>query len=103
MIPVCRDEISPRPAGTDLTLQLHVEIKFRPSKARQFSTWHLLIFECNVFEFFFVTMSVYELKTHNFRHIRKVGPETRDCWWDLRPETRDPSHKWEPEHETLNV
>ena len=27
MIAVCRDEISPRPAGTDLTLRLHVEIK----------------------------------------------------------------------------
>ena len=26
MIPVCRDEISPRPAETDLTLRLHVEI-----------------------------------------------------------------------------
>ena len=36
MIPVCRDEISPRPAGTDLTLRLHVEIKFRPGKAGQF-------------------------------------------------------------------
>ena len=42
MIPVCRDEISPRPAGTDLTLRLHVEIKFRPGKAGQLSTWHLL-------------------------------------------------------------
>ena len=30
MIPVCQDEISPRQAGTDLTLPLHVEIKFRP-------------------------------------------------------------------------
>ena len=38
MIPVCRDEISPRPAATDLTLRLHGEIKFRPGKARQFST-----------------------------------------------------------------
>ena len=36
MIPVYRDEISPRPAGTDLTLRLHVEIKFRPGKAGQF-------------------------------------------------------------------
>ena len=36
MIPVCWDEISPRPAGTDLTLRLHVEIKFRPGKAGQF-------------------------------------------------------------------
>ena len=36
MIPVCLDEISPRPAGTDLTLRLHVEIKFRPGKAGQF-------------------------------------------------------------------
>ena len=36
MIPVYRDEISPRPAETDLTLRLHVEIKFRPGKAGQF-------------------------------------------------------------------
>ena len=41
MIPVCRDEISTRPAGTDFTLRLHVEIKFRPGKAGHFSTWHL--------------------------------------------------------------
>ena len=62
MIPVCRDEISPRPAGTDLTLQLHVEIKFRPGKAGQFSTWYLFRFVCNFFEFFFVNMSVYEIE-----------------------------------------
>ena len=66
MIPVCRDEISPRPAGTDLTLRLdltiHVEIKFRPGKARQFSTWHLFRFACNFFEFFFVNMSVYKIE-----------------------------------------
>ena len=62
MIPVCRDEISPRPAGTDLTLRLHVEIKFRPGKAGQFSTWHLFRFVCNFFEFFFVNMSVYEIE-----------------------------------------
>ena len=37
-IPVCYDEISPRPAGADLTLRLRVEIKFRPGKAEQFST-----------------------------------------------------------------
>ena len=51
MSPVCRDEISPRPAGTDLTLRLHVEIKFRPGKAGQLSTWHLFRFVCNFFEF----------------------------------------------------
>ena len=39
MIPVCQDEISARPAGTDFTLRLYVEIKFRPGKAGQFSTW----------------------------------------------------------------
>ena len=53
MILVCRDEISPRPAGADLTLRLHVEIKFRPGKAGQFSTW---------LEFFFVNLSVYEIE-----------------------------------------
>ena len=61
IIPVCQDEISPRPAGTDLTLRLHVEIKFR-RKAGQFSTWHLFRFACNFFEFFFVNMSVYEIE-----------------------------------------
>ena len=24
-------------------------------------------------------------------HIQKVGPETRDFWWDLRLKARDPS------------
>ena len=62
MIPVGRDEISPHPAGMDLTLRLHVEIKFRPGKAGQFSTWHLFRFVCNFFEFFFVNMSVYEIE-----------------------------------------
>ena len=62
MIPVCRDEISPRPAGTDLTLRLLVEIKFRPGKAGQFSTWNMFRSVCNFFEFFFVNMSVYEIE-----------------------------------------
>ena len=44
MIPACRDEISTRPAETDFTLGLHVEIKFRPGKAGQFSTWYLIRF-----------------------------------------------------------
>ena len=62
MIPVCRDEISPRPAGTDLILRLHVEIKFLLGKVGQFSTWHLFSFVCNFFELFFVIMSVYEIE-----------------------------------------
>ena len=60
MNPVCRYEVSPRPVGTDLTLQLHVEIKFCPGKVGQFPTWHLLRFVSIFFEFFFVTMSVYD-------------------------------------------
>ena len=36
MIPVCRDEISARLAGTDFTLQLHGETKFHPDKAVRF-------------------------------------------------------------------
>ena len=60
VILVCRDEISVRPAGTDLTVWLHVEIKFCPGKVAQFSTWHLFVW--NFFEFFFVTMSVYEIE-----------------------------------------
>ena len=33
MVAACRDKISTRPAETDFTLRLHVEIKFRPGKA----------------------------------------------------------------------
>ena len=43
MIQACRDEISTRPAETDFTTQLHVEIKFRPGKTGQFSTCYLII------------------------------------------------------------
>ena len=62
-IPVCRDKISTRPAGTDLTLILHVKIKFCPGKAGQSSTWHLVRFVYIFFEFFFVSMLFY--KTEN--------------------------------------
>ena len=58
MIPVYRDEISARPAGTDFTLRLHVKIKFRPGKAGQFSTWSQFRFACIFFELFSVSMSV---------------------------------------------
>ena len=58
-------EIEILPARTDITLRVHAEIKFRPSKAGQFSTWHLFRFACNFFEFFFVTMSVYEIENPN--------------------------------------
>ena len=44
MIPACRDEISTHPAEVDITLRLHVEIKFRPGNAGQFSTWYLIRF-----------------------------------------------------------
>ena len=36
MIPVCRDEISTRPAGPYFTLRLHVEIKFHHGKRESF-------------------------------------------------------------------
>ena len=65
MIPVCQDEISTRPPWEYLTLRLHVKIKFRPGKAGQFSTWYFFRFACIFFffflEFFFVSMSVYEI------------------------------------------
>ena len=57
-----QDKISTRPAGTDFTLRLHVETKFRPGKARQSSIWHLFRFACIFFKFFFVSMSVYEIE-----------------------------------------
>ena len=60
MISVCPDGISTHPAGIDLTLQLHVEIKFCHSKEGQFSTLDFR-FACIFFEFFFVRMSVYEI------------------------------------------
>ena len=52
MIPACRDEISTCPPEADFTLRLHVEIKFRPGKARQFSTWYLISFACFFFGFY---------------------------------------------------
>ena len=60
MIQACRDEVSTRPAETDFTLRLHVEIKFRPGKAGQFSTWYLIRFACIFFGFFFVSMLFYK-------------------------------------------
>ena len=58
----CQDKTSTHPAGTDFTLQLHVEIKFRPGKARQFFTWYFLRFECIFFVFFYISISVYEIE-----------------------------------------
>ena len=60
MIPACKNEISTRPAEKDFTLRLHVEIKFRPGKAGQFSNWYLIGFACIFFEFLFVSMSFYK-------------------------------------------
>ena len=60
MIPACRDDISTRPAETDFTLRLHVEIKLRPGKAGQFSTRYLIRFACILFGFFFVSLSFYK-------------------------------------------
>ena len=60
MIATCRDEISIRPAETDFTLRLHMEIKFGPGKAGQFSTCYLIRFACIFFGFFFVSMSFYK-------------------------------------------
>ena len=61
MILACRDEISTHPAESDFTLlRLNVEIKFRPGKAGQFSTWYLIRFACIFFGFFFVSMSFYK-------------------------------------------
>ena len=70
MIPACRDEISTSPDETDFNLRLHVEIKFRPSKARQFSTWYLIRFAYIFFGFFFASMSFTKLKIHRFPVIK---------------------------------
>ena len=60
MISAFWDKISARPAETDFTLRLHVEIKFRLGKAGQFFTWYLIRFACFFFAFFFVSMSFYK-------------------------------------------
>ena len=60
MILACRHGISIRPAETDFTVQLHVEIKFRPGTAGQFYTCYLIRFACIFFGFFFVSMSFYK-------------------------------------------
>ena len=44
MIPICWEEISTFPAGTDVTLRLYGKIRFPPGKAGQFSTWYLFRF-----------------------------------------------------------
>ena len=62
MIPVCNDEISTRPAGTDFTLRLQAEIKFCPDKAGKFSTCYLFRFTYIFFEFFFVSTISIDLK-----------------------------------------
>ena len=62
MIPACWDEISTRPAEADFTPRLYVEIKFRPGKAGQFSTYYLIGFACIFFGFFFVSMSFYKIQ-----------------------------------------
>ena len=62
MIPVCRDQISAPPAGTNFSLRLHVEIKFRPGKTGQFSTRSYFRFAGIFFEFISVSMSVYEIE-----------------------------------------
>ena len=70
MNPVCRDQISTRPAETDFTLRLLREIEFHPGKLGQFSTWFLLKFEYFFFKFLFERMSVQENSS-----IQKQAPE----------------------------
>ena len=60
MILDCQDEISTHPAETDFTLRLHVEFKFCPGMAGQFSTCYLIRFALIFFGFFFVSMSFYK-------------------------------------------
>ena len=62
IIPVCREEISTRPAGKYFNLRLHVEIKICPGKAGQFSTWRVFRFVCIFIGFFFVSMSFYKIE-----------------------------------------
>ena len=50
MIPVSRGEISTCPARTDFILLLHIEIKFHPGKAGQFSAGICL----NMYAFLFI-------------------------------------------------
>ena len=60
MISACHDEILTRPAETDFTLQLYVEIEFRPGKAGQFSTLHWIRFCKHFLWICFVSMLFYK-------------------------------------------
>ena len=62
MILVFRGWNFTRSSWENLIPRLHGQIKFCPGKAGQFSTWHLFRFVCSFFEFFFVILSVYEIK-----------------------------------------
>ena len=64
MISACQDEISTRPAETVFTLRLHEEIKFRPGKAGQFSTWKLIILNIICMHFFCKHIIFTKLKIH---------------------------------------
>ena len=69
MNPVCRDEVSTRPAGADFTLRLHREINFILARRNNFSPGFYL--DWYIFKkFLFGRMSVYENSS-----IQKQAPE----------------------------
>ena len=74
MIPVCRDEISARPAGTDFTLRLHVEIKFRPARRDSFPLGLSLDLHAFSLNFSLWACQFTKLKTHRFPLILKFFP-----------------------------
>ena len=67
IIPACPDDIPTRPAETDFTPRLHVEIKFRPEKTGQFSNCYLIILNiiCMHFLWIFFFVSILFYKTED--------------------------------------
>ena len=70
MNPVCRDEVSTRPAGADFTLRLHREINFILARRDKFPPGFYLDLYTFFKKFLFDRMSVYENLS-----IQKQAPE----------------------------
>ena len=66
MIPVCQDEISPRPAGTDLTLQNMWKLDFVPERRDSFPLSICLDLHAVSLNFPLQPCQFTKLKTHRF-------------------------------------
>ena len=43
------------------------------------------------------------IRANKFWHFQRVGPKTRNCWWNTKPETLDPSCGWDSRAETRDL